>query len=53
MTDAMKGWDGTWKGIAQDMGTYSYLIRVAYPDGFTETYKGEVTVDQIVHSRNK
>jgi gliding motility-associated-like protein len=38
------GWDGTWKGVAQDMGTYQYIIRVAYPDGFVETYKGDVTL---------
>ena len=38
------GWDGTWKGVPQDVGNYSYLIRVGYPDGFVETYKGEVTL---------
>jgi len=39
-----KGWDGTWKGVTQDMGTYQYLIRVGYPDGLVETYKGDVTL---------
>jgi gliding motility-associated-like protein len=39
-----KPWDGTWKGVPQDMGTYSYFIKVAYPDGIIETYKGEVTL---------
>jgi gliding motility-associated-like protein len=43
-TDPKKGWDGTWKGVQQDMGTYQYLIRVAYPDGYIETYKGDVTL---------
>jgi gliding motility-associated-like protein len=43
-TDPQKGWDGTWKGVAQDVGSYPYIIRVAYPDGFTETYKGDVTL---------
>jgi gliding motility-associated-like protein len=43
-TDSKKGWDGTWKGVPQDMGTYQYLIRVAYPDGYIETYKGDVTL---------
>lgn len=38
------GWDGTWKGVPQDMGTYNYIIRVASPDGQTDTYKGEVTL---------
>jgi gliding motility-associated-like protein len=42
--DHKAGWDGTWKGVPQEMGTYSYLIRVAYPDGFVETYKGETTL---------
>ena len=43
-TDANKGWDGSWKGVPQDMGSYQYLIRVAYPDGYIETYKGNVTL---------
>ena len=43
-TDANKGWDGSWKGVPQDMGSYQYLVRVAYPDGYIETYKGNVTL---------
>jgi gliding motility-associated-like protein len=43
-TDAKKGWDGTWKGVPQDMGAYQYLIKVAYPDGLIETYKGDVSL---------
>jgi gliding motility-associated-like protein len=43
-TDPSRGWDGTWKGVAQDMGVYSYIIRVAFPDGYVETYKGDVTL---------
>jgi gliding motility-associated-like protein len=42
--DPKKGWDGTWKGVPQDMGVYQYLIRVAYPDGYVETYQGNVTL---------
>jgi hypothetical protein len=38
------GWDGSWEGKPQEMGVYTYLIRVAYPDGFVETYKGETTL---------
>ncbi len=38
------GWDGKWKGVEQDMGNYQYLIRLGYPDGYVETYKGEVTL---------
>ncbi len=43
-TDPLRGWDGTWKGVPQDMNVYQYQIRVAYPDGFVETYKGNVTL---------
>ncbi len=43
-TDKNAGWDGTWKGVEQGIGNYSYLIRVAYPDNYTETFKGEVTL---------
>jgi gliding motility-associated-like protein len=42
--DPRKGWDGNWKGVAQESGTYQYLIRVASPDGYVETYKGDVTL---------
>lgn len=43
-TDGRKGWDGTWKGVAQELGTYHYVIRVSFPDGYVETYKGDVTL---------
>jgi gliding motility-associated-like protein len=43
-TDPKKGWDGSWKGVPQDIGSYQYLIKVAYPDGYIETYKGDVTL---------
>jgi gliding motility-associated-like protein len=43
-TDINKGWNGTWKGVNQEMGSYQYLIRVGIPDGNTETYKGDVTL---------
>jgi gliding motility-associated-like protein len=38
------GWDGTYKGKPADMGVYNYIIRVAYPDGATDTFKGDVTL---------
>jgi len=38
------GWDGAWKGEPQDMGEYSYQIRVGFPDGYVESYKGSVTL---------
>lgn len=43
-TDNKKGWDGTYQGKPQETDTYSYIIRVASPDGHMDTYKGEVTL---------
>ncbi len=37
-----RGWNGTFKGELQDGGTYFYMIRVAFPDGTTKFYKGDV-----------
>jgi len=42
--DDNSGWDGKWHGVDQDMGVYQYLIRVAYPDGYYQTFKGDVTL---------
>lgn len=42
--DGKQGWDGTWKGGMQDPGVYQFIIRVAYPDGYVDTYKGDVTL---------
>ncbi|RYZ55663.1 MAG: gliding motility-associated C-terminal domain-containing protein [Sphingobacteriales bacterium] len=42
--DSREGWDGTYKGVPQETGAYPYLIRVAYPDGKVEVYKGDVTL---------
>jgi gliding motility-associated-like protein len=39
-----RGWDGSFKGKNQDGNTFFYLIRLAYPDGKVETYKGDVTL---------
>ena len=38
------GWDGTWNGVVQDIGIYFYLIRVVYPDGYMETFQGELSL---------
>jgi gliding motility-associated-like protein len=43
-TNAERGWDGKWKGIEQQIGSYQYLIKVGYPDDHQETYKGDVTL---------
>ncbi len=31
-SDKTQGWDGTWKGEPQASGTYTYLVRMIYPD---------------------
>lgn len=38
------GWDGSYNGVPQDMGVYNYVIKVSFPDGRVETYKGTVTL---------
>jgi len=43
-SDPNKGWDGTYKGVPQDMGVYNYLIIIAMPDGTNKIYKGDVTL---------
>lgn len=43
-TDIREGWDGTNKGQQQPMGVYGYVIRIGYPDGNVDTYKGTVTL---------
>jgi gliding motility-associated-like protein len=42
--DINSGWDGTWKGEPQEVGSYQYIIRVGYPDGNVETFKGDVAL---------
>jgi gliding motility-associated-like protein len=43
-TDINSGWDGTWRGEPQEVGNYQYLIRIGFPDGRVETYKGDVAL---------
>lgn len=40
--DPLRGWDGNHKEVQQEVGVYGYMIRIAYPDGYIETYKGTV-----------
>lgn len=42
--DPKTGWDGTYNGVPQDMGTYFYQAIVAHPDGVQKTYNGTVTL---------
>lgn len=39
-----RGWDGRFNGKDQPVGVYIYLINVAYKNGRTESYKGNVTL---------
>jgi gliding motility-associated-like protein len=43
-SDPRQGWDGNYKGQPQPFGVYGYVIRIAYADGYVETYKGTVTL---------
>lgn len=43
-TNSRGGWNGTWKGVSQDMGTYHYLIRVVIAGDDIRTFKGNVTL---------
>ncbi len=42
--DGTQGWDGTMNGVPQESGVYHYLIRLKFPDGGKEIYKGNVTL---------
>jgi gliding motility-associated-like protein len=44
MANDNRGWDGAWKGEPQDMGSYTYTIKVGFPDGYIETYRGTTTL---------
>ncbi len=43
-TDVTKGWDGTFNGVPQDIGVYSYGIILADPSGKNKVIKGTVTL---------
>ena len=43
-TDLSMGWNGTYKGKTQEMGTYVYYIEVGFTDGTTEVIKGNVVL---------
>jgi gliding motility-associated-like protein len=36
------GWDGKYKNKDAESGTYYYTLRITYPSGFTNHYKGSV-----------
>ncbi|PSK94047.1 gliding motility-associated-like protein [Taibaiella chishuiensis] len=39
-----KGWDGTYKGKAQEMDAYAYTLQVTFLDGSTQNKRGNVTL---------
>lgn len=43
-TDPANGWDGTLNGIPQPIGTYIYVVQLAYPDGQNRTLQGNVAL---------
>lgn len=43
-SDNAEGWDGTYRGEAQAIGVYGYVIRIKFSNGNIETYKGTVTL---------
>jgi len=43
-TDPKQGWDGTFNGVPQDMGTYFYNIILSTTSGAKKEMKGEVTL---------
>jgi len=43
-TDIGQGWDGTFNGVPQDMGTYYYNIIVSTPEGINKNFKGDITL---------
>lgn len=42
--DIEKGWDGVFNGVPQNPGVYHYIIRLGYPGGKVQMYKGDVTL---------
>ncbi len=42
--DISRGWDGTFKGVPQDVGTYYYMMRVSYPTGRADFLKGDINL---------
>lgn len=42
--DESKGWDGTWGGVAQSIGTYYYYLKYRCVNGSDIETKGEITL---------
>lgn len=42
--DMQKGWDGTWKSVKQDTGSYIWIIKIKGLNDNTETSSGTITI---------
>ena len=42
--DQAVGWDGTYKGVAQEMEVYVFTVRATFVDGSTQELSGNVTL---------
>ena len=43
-TDRNKGWDGTFKGVPQEMEVYAYVVSATFITGTSQSLKGNVTL---------
>jgi gliding motility-associated-like protein len=43
-TSRFRNWDGTFNGQLQPMDVYTYIAKVSFTDGESQTLKGEVTL---------
>lgn len=42
--DVGNAWDGTFKNVSSASGAYLWMANIQFIDGFSETYKGNVTL---------
>jgi len=42
--DPNEGWDGTYKGVPQEMEVYTYVVSVQFIDASTQSLKGNITL---------
>jgi hypothetical protein len=44
LTGTNQGWDGKYKGVAQPVGVYLYVLKGVLKDGRTVRMKGSITL---------
>ena len=42
--DYQNGWDGTFRGKLSEVGVYVWVAHIAFIDGYTETFGGDITL---------